>query len=64
MAGPRAFRTVAAFWAESVTRSSVSTMMLLSGTSIENSFEATRATTRRLSSSEPSLAIVAEVPMH
>ena len=49
---------------ESVIRSSVSAMTLLSAIGVPNSFEATPATTRLLSSSEPSLAIVAEVPMH
>ena len=39
-------------------------MTLLSATGTPNSFAATPATTRLLSSSDPSLAIVAEVPMH
>ena len=64
MASPRKGLTESAVAVESVMRSSVSVMTLLSGVSFPNSVEATPATTRFLSSSDPSLAIVADVPMH
>ena len=64
MASPREGLTESAVAVESVMRSSVSVMTLLSAIWVPKSFEATPATTRFLSSSEPSLAIVADVPMH
>ena len=56
--------TESAVAVESVMRSSVSVMTLLSAIPVPKSFDATPETMRFLSSIDPSLAIVADVPMH
>ena len=64
IAAPRTGGPTATSALVSVTRSSVSTMTLLSGIDGGEQLRGDSATTRLLSSSDPSLAIVAEVPMH